>query len=113
MSIVNHKEIKQAKTVGTKLTPREYEEVANLINNGLYLSFSDFLRESIRDKLKATKVIKLRNINYENAKKEILGYYRNYDEAYLSEVSENLELDLELVIQITEELEQEGRLKGV
>jgi len=113
MSIVNHKEIKQAKTVGTKLTPREYEEVANLINNGLYLSVSDFLRESIRDKLKATKVIKLRNINYENAKKEILGYYRNYDEAYLSEVSENLELDLELVIQITEELEQEGRLKGV
>ena len=113
MSIVNHKEIKQAKTVGTKLTPREYEEVANLINNGLYLSLSDFLRESVRDKLKATKVIKLRNINYENAKKEILGYYRNYDEAYLSEVSENLELDLELVIQITEELEQEGRLKGV
>jgi len=113
MSIVNHKEIKQAKTVGTKLTPREYEEVADLINNGLYLSVSDFLRESIRDKLKATKVIKLRNINYENAKKEILGYYRNYDEAYLSEVSENLELDLELVIQITEELEQEGRLKGV
>jgi Arc/MetJ-type ribon-helix-helix transcriptional regulator len=113
MAIVNHKEIKQAKTVGTKLTPREYEEVVNLINNGLYLSVSDFLRESIRDKLKATKVIKLRDINYDDAKKEILGYYRNYDEAYLSEVSENLELDLELVLQITEELEQEGRLKGV
>jgi hypothetical protein len=85
----------------------------NLINNGLYLSVSDFLRESNRDKLKATKVIKLRDINYDDAKKEILGYYQNYDEAYLSEVSENLELDLELVIQITEELEQEGRLKGV
>jgi len=113
MAIVNHKEIKQAKTVGTKLTPREYEEVVNLIDNGLYLSVSDFLRESVRDKLKATKVIKLRDINYDDVKKEILGYYRNYDEAYLSEVSENLELDLELVIQITEELEQEGRLKGV
>ena len=48
MSFVNHKEIKQAKTVGTKLTPREYEEVANLINNGLYLSVSDFLRESVK-----------------------------------------------------------------
>jgi Arc/MetJ-type ribon-helix-helix transcriptional regulator len=113
MVVVNHKEIKQGKTVGTKLTPREYEEIVNLINNGLYLSVSDFLRESIRDKLKATKIIKLRDINYDDAKKEILGYYRNYDEAYLSEVSENLELDLELVIQITEELEKEGRLKGV
>ena len=113
MTLVNHKEIKQAKTVGTKLTPREYEEVANLINNGLYLSVSDFLRESIRDKLKATKVIKLRDINYEDAKKEILGYYRNYNEAYDYEVSDNLELDYELVCQITEELEQEGRLQGI
>ena len=29
MTFVDHKEIKQAKTVGTKLTPREYEEVAD------------------------------------------------------------------------------------
>jgi len=114
MTFASHKELKPtSKTVGTKLTSREYEEVANLIDNGLFLSVSDFIRESIRDKLKATKVIRLRDINYDSAKKEVLGYYRSYDEAYLSEVSENLELDLELVIQITEELEKEGRLKGV
>ena len=47
------------------------------------------------------------------AKKEILGYYRNYNEAYDYEVSDNLELDYELVCQITEELEQEGRLQGI
>jgi len=46
-------------------------------------------------------------------KKEILGYYENYNEAYDYEVSDNLELDYELVCQITEELEQEGCLKGV
>lgn len=114
MTFTTYKELKPtSKTVGTKLTPREYEEISNLIDNGLFLSVSDFVRESIRDKLKATKVIRLRDINYDDAKKEVLGYYRSYDEAYLSEVSENLELDLELVIQITEELENEGRLKGV
>ncbi|MDI6723100.1 MAG: hypothetical protein QMD61_00485 [Methanobacterium sp.] len=110
---VKNDEIKHAKTVGTKLTPREYEEISNLIEAGIFLSMSDFIRESVRDKLKATKVIKIRDIDYEDAKKEILGYYRSYDEAYISEVAEDLELDLELVLQITEELEKEGRLKGI
>jgi hypothetical protein len=114
MTFVNHKNLKPtAKTVGTKLTPREFEEVSELIDNGLYLSVSDFIRESIRDKLKATKVIKLRDIDYSIAKKEVLGYYRNYNEDYDYEVSEDLELDYKLVRQITEELEQEGRLQGI
>ncbi|MGZ7210271.1 MAG: hypothetical protein ACXVHV_10355 [Methanobacterium sp.] len=105
--------IKESKTVGTKLTPIEYEEISNLVDEGVFLSISDFIRESVRDKLRATKVIRIRNINYDMAKKEVLGYYRSYDEAYISEVSEDLELDLELVVQITKELENEGRLKGI
>lgn len=113
MAFVKHEEIKHAKTVGTKLTSIEYEEISNLIEAGIYLSMSDFIRESVRDKLKATKVIKLRDIDYETAKKEILGYYREYSEAYISEVAEDLELDLELVSQIIDELEKEGRLKGI
>lgn len=107
------KQVKPSKAVGTKLTQNEHKEISNLIDAGIFLSTSDFVREAIRDKLKAIKVIKLRDIDYETAKKEVLGYYRNYDEAYISEVSEDLELDLEVVIQITEELEKEGRLKGV
>ncbi|MBM4242098.1 MAG: hypothetical protein FJ150_10655 [Euryarchaeota archaeon] len=113
MTYPDHKEIKQSKTVGTKLTQREYEEISNLIEAGIFLSASDFVREAIRDKLKATKIIKIRDIDYETAKKEVLGYYRSYDEAYISEVSKDLQLDLELVCQITEELEKEGRLKGI
>ncbi len=113
MTYVDQKQMKQSKTVGTKLTPREYEEISSLINAGMFLSASDFVREAIRDKLKAVKIIKIRDVDYESAKKEVLGYYRSYDEAYISEVSEDLELDLELVCQITEELEKEGRLKGI
>ena len=104
---------KQTKTVGTKLTKMEYKEISDLIDAGIYLNSSDFIREAIRDKLKATKVIKLRDVDYETAKKEVLGYYRSYNEAFISEVSENLELDLELVSHITDELEKEGRLKGI
>jgi Arc/MetJ-type ribon-helix-helix transcriptional regulator len=104
---------KQSKTIGTKLPQNEYKEITNLIDAGLFLNASDFVREAIRDKLKSIQVIKIRDINYETAKKEVLGYYQSYKEAYLSEVAEDLELDLELVVKITEELEKEKRLKGV
>jgi len=48
-------------------------------------------------KSKTIKVIKLRDVNYDTAKKEVLGYYKSFDEVYISEVADNLELDIELV----------------
>lgn len=98
------------KTVGTKVTPREIKEIEGLIKAGVYLSVSDFIREAIRDKLRAIKVIKIRDVDYTQAKHEVLGYYRSYSEAYDYEVANDLELDYELVCQITDELEAEGRL---
>lgn len=64
-------------------------------------------RESIRDKRKA---IKIREIDYDTAKKEILGYHKNYSEAYDYEVADDLELDYEFVCQVLDELEKKGRL---
>lgn len=107
---ISPKKTSPARTVGTKVTPREIEEITDLINAGIYLSVSDFIREAIRDKLRATKVIKIREIDFESAKKEVLGYYRSYQEAFDYEVAEDLELDYELVCEITEELEREGRI---
>jgi Arc/MetJ-type ribon-helix-helix transcriptional regulator len=105
--------VSKTKTIGTKITLAEYEEVLALIEAGRFISASDFVREAIRDKLKSTEIIKLRDISYEDAKKEVLGYFRKYDEAYISEAADDLELDLQLVHRIITELEQEGRLKGV
>ncbi len=105
--------IEKPKTVGTKLTHKENEEINKLIGAGIYLSVSDFLREAVREKLKAIKVIKVREVQYDVAKKEVLGYYRNYTEAYDYEVADDLELDYELVCQIVDELEAEGRLGAV
>ncbi|KZX11632.1 hypothetical protein [Methanobrevibacter filiformis] len=98
------------KTLGTKLTNIEYEAIQEIINAGMYLNSSDFVREAVRDKLKSINIIRLKDIDYDTAKKEVLGYFRKYQESYISEVAENLELDLELVIKITDELEKEGRL---
>ena len=103
----------ETKAVGTKLTLRELREIQGLIEAGMYISISDFVREAIRDKLRAVKVIKVREITYEVAKKEVLGYYRSYKEAYPHEVAEDLELDYDLVWKITEELKEEKRLEVI
>ena len=111
LTIYNSMTVKPAsKTVGTKLSSRENEEIETLIENGIYLSASDFIREAVRDKLKAIKIIKVRGVDYNTAKKEVLGYYKKYSEAYDYEVADDLELDYELVCQIVDELEAEGRL---
>ena len=109
MTIAKEK-AENSRTIGTKLTKIEYEEISNLVNNGIFLSGSDFVREAIRDKLKAIKVVKNRDINYNTAKKEVLGYYKSYKEAYISEVAEDLELDLKLTSVIINDLINEGRL---
>jgi Arc/MetJ-type ribon-helix-helix transcriptional regulator len=103
----------ESRAVGTRVTPRELREIQGLIDAGCYLSISDFVREAIREKLRAVKVVKARDISHEEAKREVLGYYRAYQEAYPYEVAEDLALDYELVWAITEELKAEKRLEVV
>ncbi|WP_297897536.1 ribbon-helix-helix domain-containing protein [Methanobrevibacter sp.] len=100
----------ESKTIGTKLAKIEYDEINELVNNGLFLSGSDFVRDAVREKLRRIKVIKIRDIDYDTAKKEVLGYYKSFGEAYISEVADNLELDLELVSKIVQNLIKEGKL---
>lgn len=113
MTTIYSDPMEKPKTIGTKLTHNEFEEINKLIKAGIYLNISDFLREAVREKLKAIKVIKVRDVDYDTAKKEVLGYYRSYSEAYDYQVADDLELDYELVCQIVDELETEGRLGAV
>jgi Arc/MetJ-type ribon-helix-helix transcriptional regulator len=48
--------IEHNKTIGTNLAKAEYEEIFELVNVGIFLSGSDFVREAIRNKLKAMKL---------------------------------------------------------
>jgi hypothetical protein len=71
----------------------------------------DFVRDAIRDKLAAIKTIKYRDVDYETAKKEVMGYFQERVKAYPSDIEEYLELDYKLICQIIEELKREGRLE--
>jgi Arc/MetJ-type ribon-helix-helix transcriptional regulator len=99
-----------SRTSGTKLAPNELEKIEGLVKAGSYLNTSDFIREAVREKLESIEVILLRDVDYKTAKKEVLGYYEKYREAYPHEVANNLELDVELVHRITKELIKEKRL---
>ena len=104
----NNKEI--GKTIATKVPINIHNQLINLIENGDYLSISDFLREAIREQLKTYKVANFREINYFDAKKEVLSYFIRYNDCFLDEITIDLELDFELVLNILNDLIQEGRI---
>ena len=104
----NNKEI--GKTIATKVPINIHNQLMNLIENGDYLSISDFLREAIREQLKTYKVANFREINYVDAKKEVVSYFIKYNDCFLDEIAIDLELDFELVLNIIYDLMQEGRI---
>jgi hypothetical protein len=108
---IKNMQAKGESVVGVKVTGREKEEMQKLIDAGVYLSFSDFLRSAIRDKLEEIKITKVKDVDRREAEKEIMGYYTKYKEAYPSDVADDLELDYDLVFELTEDLRKEGRLE--
>jgi len=98
------------KVVGAKLTRNEIDQINKLVEAGFYLNPSDFIREAVREKLAAIKVIECRDLDYETAKKEVAGYFRMKGEAYASEASTDLELDYDLVCRVMDDLEKEGKM---
>jgi Arc/MetJ-type ribon-helix-helix transcriptional regulator len=101
------------KVVGAKLTRNEIGQINKLVETGLYLNPSDFIRDAVREKLAAIKVIDYRDVDYDTAKKEVAGYFQMKGEAYASDASTDLQLDYELVCKIMDDLEMEGNMETI
>ena len=111
MSAANKETVQPASvSIGSKIGAAEAAQIRELIEAGVYLNESDFVRDAIRHRLSEIKVIKCRDVDYETAKKEILGYFKSRGESYPDEASVDLELDFDLVMKITEELRKEGTI---
>ena len=50
------------------------------------------------------EIVELQDIDYETAKKEILGYYQKHRDAYPDEAANALGIELELAVKIVKEL---------
>ncbi|MDO8647457.1 MAG: hypothetical protein Q7R70_03505 [Candidatus Diapherotrites archaeon] len=99
--------------VGTKLTPKELLQIQRLVDLGEFLGVSDFLRSAVREKLESIEIVQTRNISLKTAKKEVLGYFEKYSEAFPSDAANALSLDLETVHKLTKELIAEKRLEVI
>lgn len=99
------------KVVGAKLTRNEIDQINKLVEAGLYLNPSDFIRDAVREKLASIKVIEHRDVDHDTAKKEVAGYFELKREAYASDASTDLQLDYELVCKIMDDLKKEGKLE--
>lgn len=94
--------------LGVRLTEREEEEIKTLVEAGLFVSVSEFIRDSVRKNLASLKAIQIRPLSKAAAKKEILNYMKKHKEAYASDISEERGLDLDLVFTVMKELNKEG-----
>ena len=98
-------------SIGAKITHAQAGQIRELIEAGAFINESDFVRDAIRHMLAEIKVIKCRDIDYDIAKKEVSGYFKRRAEAFPDEAAEDLELDFDLVMRITEELRKDGTLE--
>jgi Arc/MetJ-type ribon-helix-helix transcriptional regulator len=98
-------------SIGAKITPVQARQIKELVEAGAFINESDFVRDAIRHRLMEIKVIKCRDIDYDTAKKEVEGYFKRRGEAFPDEAAEDLELDFDLVMRITQEMRKEGSLE--
>ena len=90
-NLLNNKGI--GKTIATKVPINVHDELLDLVECGAYLSISDFLREAIREHLKSYKVASMRDIDYEEAKREVISYFRKFIICFFDDIAINLDFE--------------------
>lgn len=94
--------------VGTRLTEKEARRLDELVEAGAFMNRADAVRTAIRQMISAIRVVEARRISLPAAKKEVLTYLESHDQAYASDISNDLELDYDLVLQVLKELRKSG-----
>lgn len=92
----------------------EIEKIDKLLEKSGANSRSEFIREAVRHYLNTvaeTKVITLRKISKEQAKKEILEFIKNMKEADTFDIANALRLDIDITIGVLKELWEERKVK--
>ncbi|MBE0515772.1 MAG: hypothetical protein IBX41_00040 [Methanophagales archaeon] len=86
------------------------ERMIERIDYRIYYRINELKRQNIEEEGATEKVIMLRSISREQAKEEIMALLDESDKLYYSDIAEALRLDLELVVEIIQELEAEGKV---
>ncbi len=103
------KVIKKA-TIPVSLPVSVVDKIEELRAKLGYRSRNDVIREAINrfiEEIEKSKVLYVRDLTLEQAKKEIIEYLKHREAAYVSEIAENLGINIELAFKAVKELEEE------
>jgi Arc/MetJ-type ribon-helix-helix transcriptional regulator len=76
-----------------------------------FRSRSELIREAVRrflDEVPRTRVVRVRRMTREQAKREILRYLRKHGSAYVDDIALELGIDLSLAFEAARELQEKG-----
>jgi len=103
---------KQSFQVSVRLTRSEYHLIERLVEEGVYRSGADFVREAVREKLRAAEPIGIRDASPAEAEQMILDYLKkNPGPHYASEIAEELGLEYSVTFQTIGGLIKSGQIK--
>ena len=102
------------KVIPIRFSEEELGKIDRLLSKTGARSRSEFVREAVQHYLNNVaemKVIELRDVSKDQAKKEILEYVLKMEEAETFDIANDLRLDLNLTIESLKELWEEGRIE--
>jgi Arc/MetJ-type ribon-helix-helix transcriptional regulator len=95
-----------------RLSKSDYAKVQHLIDAGLYRSFADFLRESVRDKLGSMEVVSVKEVSAQEAEGIIKEYLKEHPGPnFASEIADALGLEFDITFKTINKLLEEGHIK--
>lgn len=100
-----------SKSLSIKVSQQDFDKINELVDDGLFNNVEDFLSEAIVEKLDDMEPITLREIPYEQQRKEIIEYAKTHGDFDAVDVCDELLLDPFEVSDIMVELIKEGILE--
>ena len=99
--------------VGTRITRTEAKKLDALVEAGAFLNRADAVRTAIRQMVSGVTILQERKIPLAQARREILSYLDQHDQAYASDIADALELDYDLVLRVLQYLRKSGEAEPV
>lgn len=99
--------------VPIRFSKREIEKIDKMLEKSGSRTRSEFIREAVHhyiDTVAEMKVISIREIGKEQAKKEILEYLTKKDQADTFDIANDLKLDINVTVKSLRELWEEGKV---
>jgi len=107
--------VKKSRQVACTLPVRTYEKIGRLIDDGMFLNYSDFARTAIENELArigAMELVEIKDYTLEEEKRLILEYLQNHGgEVLPSDIADHYGMELEVCFKAVKTLIEERKIE--